>query len=59
MNLNSLGVRSQESGVRREERIRNRSRSRGAWNGVLSRSYLDMISYLKSPMPIIYAFADL
>ncbi|NES78064.1 MULTISPECIES: hypothetical protein [unclassified Okeania] len=27
-NLNDLGVRSQESGVRREERRRNRSRKR-------------------------------
>ncbi|NEP89764.1 MAG: hypothetical protein F6K18_24655 [Okeania sp. SIO2C2] len=28
INLNSLGVRSQESGVRREERRRNRSTGR-------------------------------
>ncbi|NEN89953.1 MAG: histidine phosphatase family protein [Okeania sp. SIO3H1] len=53
INLNSLGVSPQESVVRREER-RNRSRRKkffGERKGheILSRSYLDMISYLFLP----------
>ncbi|NEP79657.1 MAG: hypothetical protein F6K39_16690 [Okeania sp. SIO3B3] len=49
-----LGVRSQESGGKKEEETPSRRRKFfGERKGyeVLSRSYLDMISYLKLPTP--------
>ncbi|NEP91348.1 MAG: hypothetical protein F6K18_33625 [Okeania sp. SIO2C2] len=58
ISLNSLGVRSQESGVRIQEgrKKNNRSRRRKFFgeckgHGVLSRSYPDMVSYLRLPTP--------
>ncbi|NES72054.1 MAG: hypothetical protein F6K24_46100 [Okeania sp. SIO2D1] len=54
MNLNSLGVSPQESGGKKEEETQSRKikffgERKG--RGVLSRSYPDMVSYLKLPTP--------
>ncbi|NEP07623.1 MULTISPECIES: hypothetical protein [Okeania] len=56
MNLNSLGVRSQESEGKKEEETPSRKikffgERKG--HGVLLRSYPDMVSYLKLPTPKI------